>query len=97
MNLSHFEKKLLALAVILQNSTLFQVNVFNGFMEAYDGPREPVDLIVMCAVAYYIPDKKAMVHQALNWLKSGGHFIMIHWPHDTPIQKGQDTIRKCQE
>lgn len=73
------------------------MNVFNGFMEMYDGPKEPVDLIVMCAVAYYIPDKKAMVHQALSWLKSGGHFIMIHWPHDTPIQKGQDTIRKFQE
>ena len=72
-----------------------QVDVFTGFMELYGGPSQPVDLIVMCAVAYYIPDKRKMVEDAVSWLKPDGLFIMIHWPKDTPIQKGQVAIRKC--
>ena len=51
-------------------------------MELYSGTSQPVDLIVMCAVAYYIPDKKKMVEDAMRWLNSDGHVIMIHTlPH----------------
>ena len=60
-------------------------------MELYSGHSQPVHLIVMCAVAYYIPDKKKMVEDAISWLDPGGHFIMIHTlPH-----KGlEESLRK---
>ena len=71
-----------------------QIDIFNGFMEEYHGPSKSVGLIIMAGVAYYIPDKKRMVKQVMDWLKTGGQFIMTHIPPNTPITKGQDPIRE---
>ena len=70
------------------------MDIFNGFLEQYSGPPEPVDLIIMAGVAYYIPEKRKMVEQVMSWLKPEGHFIMVHLPPNTPIVIGQDSIRK---
>ena len=63
-------------------------------MEEYHGPAKPVGLIIMAGVAYYIPDKKRMVKQVMDWLIPGGQFIMTHIPPSTPLTKGQEQIRK---
>ena len=64
-------------------------------MQLYDGPGEPVDIVVMVAVAYYIPHQRAMVKDALSWLKPQGHLVMIHWSEGIPVQKSGGDRGTC--
>ena len=45
--------------------------------ESYKGPDNPVDLIILGNVLMYVPDKEQEVTRCLQWLKPGGHLLII--------------------
>ena len=46
-------------------------------LESYKGPDSPVDLIILGNVLLYVPDKEHEVSRCVEWLKPGGHLLII--------------------
>ena len=46
-------------------------------VESYKGPDSPVDFILLGNVLMYVPDKEHEVSRCLQWLKPGGHLLII--------------------
>ena len=48
-------------------------------VETYSGPSSPVDVVLMVHVCYYFRETfSTQIKRALQWLRPGGHLILIH-------------------
>ena len=53
----------------------------------WEGPAEPVDLVLAIQVLYYFPDKVTALKQLYSWLRPGGVLIIGH-SYDHSIYAG---------
>ena len=53
------------------------MDIENTIFESYKGPDSPVDLIILGNVLMYVCDKDQEVTRCLQWLKPGGHLLII--------------------
>ena len=62
----------------LVNILLFQVEVVNEVLQSYKGPDTLVDLILLTNMMNYIAESaKYQVTRCLQWLKPGGHLLIV--------------------
>ena len=58
---------------------LLQKDFVHDTLQRYTGPSDPVDLILMCHVAYYFADTlEDQIRRGLSWLGDNGKMLIVH-------------------